>query len=81
MKNDYGIDCNSLLHGLLCNSVLQYKGAYTNGIWFLNMFLKVLEDYSHHLQWLLTKGSTFRHLAYADYKGTRQKARGIVTPI
>jgi DNA polymerase-1 len=73
------IDGNSLLHRafyaipVLSNS----KGVYTNAVYgFLNMLLKVLEDYKPYSLAVAfdKKAPTFRHLAYADYKGTRQKA-------
>ena len=74
------IDGNSLLHRafyaipILSNK----KGIYTNAVYgFLNMLFKVIQDYKPYSLAVAfdRKAPTFRHLAYEDYKGTRQKHR------
>ncbi|HHU49524.1 MAG: DNA polymerase I [Caldicoprobacterales bacterium] len=79
------IDGNSLLHRafyaipILSNR----KGVYTNAVYgFLNMLFKVIEDYKPYSLAVAfdRKAPTFRHLAYEDYKGTRQKAPDELVP-
>jgi DNA polymerase-1 len=79
------IDGNSLLHRafyaipILSNK----KGIYTNAVYgFLNMLFKVIQDYKPYSLAVAfdRKAPTFRHLAYEDYKGTRQKAPEELVP-
>lgn len=90
MKDDkkriiMAIDGNSLLHRafyaipILSNK----KGVYTNAVYgFLNMLLKMIEDYKPFSLAVAfdKKTPTFRHLAYPAYKGTRQKAPEELVP-
>jgi DNA polymerase-1 len=79
------IDGNSLLHRafyaipILSNK----KGIITNAVYgFVNMLLKVIQDYKPYSLAVAfdRKAPTFRHLAYEDYKGTRQKAPEELVP-
>ncbi|NLC43414.1 MAG: DNA polymerase I [Clostridiales bacterium] len=79
------IDGNSLLHrAFYAIPVLSNKkGVFTNAVYgFMNMFLKVIEDYKPYSLAVAfdRKAPTFRHLAYEDYKGTRQKAPEELVP-
>ncbi|NLB41309.1 MAG: DNA polymerase I, partial [Clostridiales bacterium] len=79
------IDGNSLLHrAFYAIPVLSNKkGVFTNAVYgFMNMFLKVIQDYEPDSLAVAfdRKAPTFRHLAYEDYKGTRQKAPEELVP-
>lgn len=72
------IDGNSLINRAffaIQQRLTNKDGVPTNAVYgFLNMLLKVMEDYKP--DWLSVafdmKGPTFRHHAYTDYKGTRK---------
>ncbi len=79
------IDGNSLLHrAFYAIPVLSNKkGVFTNAVYgFMNMLLKVIQDYEPYSLAVAfdRKAPTFRHLAYEDYKGTRQKAPEELVP-
>lgn len=72
------IDGNSLINRsffAIQQRLTNKDGVPTNAVYgFLNMLFKVMEDYKP--DWLSVafdmKAPTFRHSAYADYKGTRK---------
>ncbi len=72
------IDGNSLINRAffaIQQRLTNKDGVPTNAVYgFLNMLLRVMEDYKP--DWLSVafdmKAPTFRHTAYADYKGTRK---------
>ncbi len=72
------IDGNSLINRsffAIQQRLTNKDGVPTNAVYgFLNMLFKVMEDYKP--DWLSVafdmKAPTFRHNAYADYKGTRK---------
>jgi DNA polymerase-1 len=73
------IDGNSLLHrAFYAIPILSNReGVFTNAVYgFLNMFLKILQDYNPYSVAVAfdKETPTFRHLVYKEYKGTRQKA-------
>ena len=79
------IDGNSLLHRafyaipMLSNK----KGIYTNAVYgFLNMLFKLINDYKPYSLAVAfdKKAPTFRHIAYKEYKATRQKAPEELVP-
>jgi len=72
------IDGNSLMHRAFYGvpPLSNRQGEPTNAVFgFLNMFLRLLGEYDP--KWVGvafdTHAPTFRHQAYAEYKGTRQK--------
>jgi DNA polymerase-1 len=72
------IDGNSLMHRAFYGvpPLSNRAGEPTNAVYgFLNMLLRILKEYEP--QWIGiafdTHAPTFRHEAYADYKGTRHK--------
>ena len=79
------VDGNSLLHrAFYAIPVLSNKkGMFTNAVYgFMNMLLKAIQDYEPYSLAVAfdKKAPTFRHLAYEDYKGTRQKAPEELVP-
>src|SRR5690554_3092923 len=79
------IDGNSLLHRafyampLLSNK----RGIYTNALFgFMNMLIKLKNDYDPCSIVIAfdMEAPTFRHKAYKEYKGTRQKAPEELVP-
>ena len=73
------IDGNSLLHrAFYAIPILSNReGVFTNAVYgFLNMFLKILQDYNPYSVAVAfdKETPTFRHLVYKEYQGTRQKA-------
>lgn len=72
------IDGNSLINRAffaIQQRLTNKDGVPTNAVYgFLNMLFRIMDDYKP--DWLSVafdmKGPTFRHTAYADYKGTRK---------
>ena len=83
-ENNYGNRRNSLLHRAFMPSRFYPTGrVFTPTVYgFLNMLFKVIEDYKPYSLAVAfdRKAPTFRHLAYEDYKGTRQKAPDELVP-
>lgn len=79
------IDGNSLMHRAFyaLPMLTNKKGMPTNAVYgFTNMLLKLIEDYKPDYLGVAfdKKGPTFRHEAYAEYKGTRQKTPEVLIP-
>ena len=72
------IDGNSLFYRTFyaIREMSNSKGVPTNAIYgFVNILVKIQEEYQPDYLGVAfdLKGPTFRHLAYDDYKGGRQK--------